>query len=115
MFRSRTTRTGFPEGTLRGGNRAFGGLASTAALAKRHFTVLKDQHTRVVIGGEPLDIAGIRFWTRRTEHVAAVLKGVTVGDAAVIGYGAVVTRDVDAGAIVAVAGVRVVGNVLEGT
>lgn len=46
---------------------------------------------------------------------AAVLKGVTVGDAAVIGYGAVVTRDVDAGAIVAVAGVRVVGNVLEGT
>ncbi len=45
---------------------------------------------------------------------AAVLKGVTVGNAAVIGYGAVVTRDVDAGAIVAVAGVRVVGNVLEG-
>lgn len=46
---------------------------------------------------------------------AAVLKGVTVGDAAVIGYGAVVTRDVDAGAIVAGAGVRVVGNVLDGT
>jgi carbonic anhydrase/acetyltransferase-like protein (isoleucine patch superfamily) len=46
---------------------------------------------------------------------AAVLKGVTVGDAAVIGYGAVVTRDVEAGAIVAGAGVRVVGNVLHGT
>ena len=45
---------------------------------------------------------------------AAVLKGVTVWDAAVIGYGAVVTRDVDAGAIVASAGVRVVGNALDG-
>jgi acetyltransferase-like isoleucine patch superfamily enzyme len=45
---------------------------------------------------------------------AAVLKGVTVGDAAVIGYGAVVNRDVDAGAVVAAAGVQVVGNVLQG-
>jgi predicted MPP superfamily phosphohydrolase len=46
-----------------------------AALDRNRFEVLKDRHTRIVIGGEPLDLAGIRFWTRRIEHVAAVLKG----------------------------------------
>jgi predicted MPP superfamily phosphohydrolase len=46
-----------------------------AALTRNRFTVLKDQHTRVVIRGEPLDFAGIRFWTRRADHMAAVLKG----------------------------------------
>ncbi|MGY1721854.1 acyltransferase [Blastococcus sp. SYSU DS0533] len=45
---------------------------------------------------------------------AAVLKGVTVGDAAVIGYGAVVAQDVAAGDIVAPAAVRVVGNTARG-
>lgn len=47
-----------------------------AALARNHFAVLKDQWTRVVIKGEALDVVGIRFWTRRIDHVAAVLKGV---------------------------------------
>jgi predicted MPP superfamily phosphohydrolase len=46
-----------------------------AALGKNRFAVLKDQHTRVEIKGEALDLAGIRFWTRRTSHVAQVLKG----------------------------------------
>jgi uncharacterized protein len=46
-----------------------------AALERNHFAVLKDEHTRVLIGGEPLDIIGIRFWTRRAEHLAAVVKG----------------------------------------
>jgi predicted MPP superfamily phosphohydrolase len=46
-----------------------------AALARNHFVVLKDQHTRVEIKGEPLDLVGIRFWTRRTAHVAQALKG----------------------------------------
>lgn len=46
-----------------------------AALTKNRFAVLKDQHSRVVIKGEPLDLVGIRFWTRRAPHLAPVLKG----------------------------------------
>jgi predicted MPP superfamily phosphohydrolase len=46
-----------------------------AALIRNHFTVLKDQYTRAIINGEGLDIVGIRFWTRRLSHVAAVLRG----------------------------------------
>ncbi len=47
------------------------------ALEKRGFTVLKDARTRVEIRGETLELAGIRFWTRRTEEIARVLRGVT--------------------------------------
>jgi predicted MPP superfamily phosphohydrolase len=47
-----------------------------AALIRNQFAVLKDQHTRIEINGEPLYLAGIRFWTRRAEHIAQVLKGV---------------------------------------
>ncbi len=46
-----------------------------AALAKQHFTVLKDQHTRLTIRGEPLDIIGIRYWTRRIPHLTQVFQG----------------------------------------
>jgi predicted MPP superfamily phosphohydrolase len=46
-----------------------------AALARRHFTVLKDQRTILEIRGEWLELAGIRFWTRRVSDVARVLKG----------------------------------------
>ena len=46
-----------------------------AALARRHFTVLKDQRTILEIRGEWLELAGIRFWTRRVGDVARVLKG----------------------------------------
>jgi predicted MPP superfamily phosphohydrolase len=46
-----------------------------AALARHGFTVLKDQHTRVEVRGESLDVVGIRFWTRRIEHLTQVLKG----------------------------------------
>ena len=47
-----------------------------AALASKGFTVLKDQRTRVTIHGEPLLLAGIRFWTRRSTDLARVLRGV---------------------------------------
>jgi predicted MPP superfamily phosphohydrolase len=46
-----------------------------AALASRGFTVLKDQRTQLIINGERLDIAGIKFWTRTPGEIAAVLKG----------------------------------------
>lgn len=46
-----------------------------AALARRKFVVLKDQRTRVEIRGEMIDLAGIRFWTRRVTDIARVLKG----------------------------------------
>jgi len=48
-----------------------------AALAARGFTVLKDQRTRIVVRGEPLEIAGIRFWTRRASDIARVLRRAT--------------------------------------
>jgi predicted MPP superfamily phosphohydrolase len=46
-----------------------------AALARRGFAVLKDQRTTVTINGEAIDFAGVRFWTRRLQDVAHVLKG----------------------------------------
>jgi len=45
-----------------------------AALARKGFTVLKDQHTRLTLRGEALDVAGIRFWTRRPADIARVLR-----------------------------------------
>lgn len=46
-----------------------------AALARNDFTVLRDQRTRLMIGGEALEIAGIRFWTKRQQEIARVLAG----------------------------------------
>ncbi len=46
-----------------------------AALSARGFTVLKDQRTAIMVRGERLDIAGIRFWTRTAGEIAGVLKG----------------------------------------
>lgn len=47
-----------------------------AALAKHHFTVLKDQHTRLHIRGEEIDVIGIRYWTRRMPHLTQVMQGI---------------------------------------
>jgi hypothetical protein len=46
-----------------------------AALTRRGFVVLKDLRTRMLVRGEPLELAGIRFWTRRPAAIARVLKG----------------------------------------
>jgi hypothetical protein len=48
-----------------------------AALARKGIAVLKDQRTRVIIRGTGLELAGIRFWTRRPTDIARVLKGAT--------------------------------------
>jgi predicted MPP superfamily phosphohydrolase len=51
--------------------------AMPAALAARGFIVLRDSRTRITIRGETLEIAGIRYWTRRVEQIARILRGAT--------------------------------------
>jgi predicted MPP superfamily phosphohydrolase len=46
-----------------------------AALAARGFVVLRDARTRLTIRGETLDIAGVRYWTRRLSDLARVMRG----------------------------------------
>ena len=46
-----------------------------AALTARGLHVLRDARTRLQIRGEPLDLAGIRFWTRKVGDIARVLRG----------------------------------------
>ena len=46
-----------------------------AALSQRGIAVLRDARTRLTIRGETLDLAGIRYWTRRASEIAQVLKG----------------------------------------
>jgi predicted MPP superfamily phosphohydrolase len=46
-----------------------------AALTGQRFTVLRDELTRIHIRNEPLDLVGIRFWTRRIPHITQILKG----------------------------------------
>jgi predicted MPP superfamily phosphohydrolase len=48
-----------------------------AALAKNGIHVLKDARTHLTINGEGMDLAGIRFWTRRFADIAAVMRGAT--------------------------------------
>ena len=45
------------------------------ALTRRGITVLKDARTRLGIRGEGLELAGVRFWTRRPDEIARVLRG----------------------------------------
>jgi predicted MPP superfamily phosphohydrolase len=44
-----------------------------AALAARHIEVLKDARTRRIIRGEGIELAGIRFWTRKTSDIARIV------------------------------------------
>ena len=44
-----------------------------AALAAKHIQVLKDARTRLEIRGEGLELAGIRFWTRKSSDIARVV------------------------------------------
>jgi len=47
------------------------------ALARRGMQVLRDARTRVMVRGEPVDLVGLRFWTRRLPDIAKLLKGAT--------------------------------------
>ena len=42
-----------------------------AALAKNGVQVLKDARTHLTINGEGIDLAGIRYWTRRPADIAS--------------------------------------------
>src|SRR5947208_5986110 len=44
-----------------------------AALAAKHIQVLKDARTRLEIRGEGLELAGIRFWTRKATDIARII------------------------------------------
>jgi uncharacterized protein len=46
-----------------------------AALSGQGITVLRDARTRLDIGGETLDLAGLRYWTRRPSEIARILRG----------------------------------------
>lgn len=46
-----------------------------AALARRGVSVLRDARTRVTVGGELLELVGIRFWTRKTADIRPLLRG----------------------------------------
>jgi predicted MPP superfamily phosphohydrolase len=46
-----------------------------AALASRGVTMLKDARTRLIIKSETLDLAGIRFWTKRANDIRRVMRG----------------------------------------
>src|SRR5438477_5473179 len=48
-----------------------------AALAKNGVEVLKDARTHLTINGEGVELAGIRYWTRRPADIAAVVRGAT--------------------------------------
>ena len=37
--------------------------------------VLADARTTIEIGGDRLDVAGIKFWTKKVDEIAAVLRG----------------------------------------
>jgi predicted MPP superfamily phosphohydrolase len=50
--------------------------AMPAALMKHGAQVLKDARTHLTINGEGIDLAGIRFWTRRPADIAQVVRDV---------------------------------------
>lgn len=45
------------------------------ALSARGFTMLRDARTQITIRGEPLDLVGVRYWTRRPADIARLLRG----------------------------------------
>src|SRR5688572_609153 len=49
--------------------------AVTEALTKRSVAVLNDTRTRLGVRGESLELAGVRFWTRKPADIARALRG----------------------------------------
>jgi predicted MPP superfamily phosphohydrolase len=49
--------------------------AVTEALMRRGVMMLNDTRTRLGVRGESLELAGVRFWTRKPADIARVLRG----------------------------------------
>ena len=49
--------------------------AVPAALARRHITVLRDDWMRLTRGAQSLSLAGVRFWTKKQDDIAAAVAG----------------------------------------
>jgi predicted MPP superfamily phosphohydrolase len=48
---------------------------TTRALTGLGYAVLRDARTRITIRGEAVELAGLRYWTRRMASIARVLRG----------------------------------------
>jgi hypothetical protein len=48
-----------------------------AALTAHGVQVLRDARTRLIVNHEPLDLVGIRYWTRRGSDIAPLVRGAT--------------------------------------
>ena len=48
-----------------------------AALKARKIAMLMDERTSLTIRGERLDVAGLKFWTKKLADIASVVKGAT--------------------------------------
>jgi uncharacterized protein len=46
-----------------------------AALAAEGVEMLRDARTQITVRGEPLDLVGIRYWTRKPSDIARLLRG----------------------------------------
>jgi uncharacterized protein len=44
-------------------------------LSRRHVQVLRDARTRLTIRNEPLELVGLRFWTKRPGDITPLIKG----------------------------------------
>jgi predicted MPP superfamily phosphohydrolase len=44
------------------------------ALTRKHIQVLKDARTRLIVRGEPIDLVGIRYWTKRQRDIADLVR-----------------------------------------
>jgi uncharacterized protein len=47
----------------------------TSALSARGYTMLRDARTQITVRGEPIDLAGLRYWTHRVDDVIRVVRG----------------------------------------
>ena len=46
-----------------------------AALAARGVQILKDARTRLIVNDAPLELVGIRFWTKKATDIATAMRG----------------------------------------
>lgn len=83
------------------------------SVLRRHgIAMLMDERTRLVIRGEPLELAGLKFWTKRLEEIDAVMRGATapvlllahdprrIVEAAALGVGGVLAGHTHGGQVV---------------